>query len=241
MIHFPLATNKFSLMIVYDNIFNDSLSTLLAALTENEARCYAKFLNASLGFLAPLHLSESQYKERAVNSWRGLTGFQKNSRYKRGYLPPKSRTINQATPTDQTTGGGDALRIVPESIMLSHDDFRTVMRKWQVNLTKAFISTLDSERNDTVRNGILALREMQKTFPVISQYGKRILDKVNEISGVGQSTSSEGLAGGPPDPNKNLKVMATSYGAYLGMAKKNWISESSYYPVPTREALPRGA
>ncbi|KAJ2012189.1 THO2 plays a role in transcriptional elongation, partial [Coemansia sp. S85] len=239
MIHFPLATNKFSLMIVYDNIFNDSLSTLLAALTENEARCYAKFLNASLGFLAPLHLSESQYKERAVNSWRGLTGFQKNSRYKRGYLPPKSRTINQATPTDQTTGGGDALRIVPESIMLSHDDFRTVMRKWQVNLTKAFISTLDSERNDTVRNGILALREMQKTFPVISQYGKRILDKVNEISGVGQSTSSEGLAGGPPDPNKNLKVMATSYGAYLGMAKKNWISESSYYPVPTREALPR--
>ncbi|KAJ2491954.1 THO2 plays a role in transcriptional elongation [Coemansia sp. RSA 2050] len=239
MIHFPLATNKFSLMIVYDNIFSDSLSTLLAALTENEARCYAKFLNASLGFLAPLHLSESQYKERAVNSWRGLTGFQKNSRYKRGYLPPKSRTINHATPADQITESGDSRRIVPGSVMLSHDDFRTVMRKWQVNLTKAFISTLDSERNDTVRNGILALREMQKTFPVISQYGRRILDKVNEIAGVGQSTSGEGLAGGPPDPNKNLKVMATSYGAYLGMAKKNWISESSYYPVPTKDVLPR--
>ncbi|KAJ2757338.1 THO2 plays a role in transcriptional elongation [Coemansia pectinata] len=239
MMHFPLATNKFSLMIVYDNVFSDSLSTILAALTESEARCYAKFLNASLALLAPLHLSEAQYKERAVNAWRGLTGFQKYSRYKRGYLPPKSRTIRQATPTDQTRDRGDALRIASRSTMLSHDDFRTVMRKWQVTLTKAFISTLDSDRNDTVRNGILALREMQKTFPVISQCGRRVLDKVTEIAEGGRSTSGEGSAGGSPDSNKNLKVMATSYGAYLGMAKKNWISESSYYPVQTKDSLPQ--
>ncbi|KAJ2053972.1 THO2 plays a role in transcriptional elongation, partial [Coemansia sp. S2] len=164
-LHFPLATNKFSLMIVYDHVFSDSLSTTLAALTENESRCYAKFLNSSLALLAPLHLVEAQYKERAVNAWRGLTGFQKYSRYKSGFLPPKSRTIRLPTPPDQTTDSGDALRILPGSTMLSHDDFRTVMRKWQVTLTKAFITTLDSERNDTVRNGILTLREMQKTFP----------------------------------------------------------------------------
>ncbi|KAJ2820082.1 THO2 plays a role in transcriptional elongation, partial [Coemansia furcata] len=229
----------FSLMIVYDNVFSDSLSTLLAALTESEARCYAKFLNASLALLAPLHLSEAKYKERAVNSWRGLTGFQKHSRYKRGYLPPKSRTTLQPRYIPSTTDNGDALRIAPDSIMLSHDDFRTVMRKWQVNLTKAFISTLDSERNDTVRNGILALREMQKTFPIIAQCGRRILDKVTEIADGARATFSEGSAGGSPDSNKNLKVMATSYGAYLGMAKKGWISESSYYPVQTRDSLPR--
>ncbi|KAJ2747408.1 THO2 plays a role in transcriptional elongation [Coemansia sp. BCRC 34301] len=239
MMHFPLATNKFSLMIVYDNVFSDSLSTLLAALTENEARNYAKFLNTSLTFLAPLHLLEAQYKERAVNAWRGLTSFQKHSRYKPGYLPPKSRTIRLQTPSSLAADSGDALRIVPDSIMLSHDDFRTVMRKWQVNLTKAFICTLDSERNDTVRNGIMALREMQKTFPIISQYGRRILDKVTEIAEGSRSTSGEGSAGGPPDSNKNLKVMATSYGAYLGMAKKSWIPESSYYPMQIKDTLPR--
>ncbi|KAJ2478971.1 THO2 plays a role in transcriptional elongation [Coemansia sp. RSA 2320] len=239
MMHYPWATNKFSLMIVYDNVFSDSLSTLLAALTENEARSYAKFLNTSLAYLAPLHLQETQYRERAVNTWRGLTGFQQQSRYKRGYLPPQSRTIRQQTPSNLATGTGDELRIMPGSTMLSHDDFRTVMRKWQVNLTKAFISTLDSERNDTVRNGILALREMQKTFPVISQHGRRILDKVTEIAEGGRSTSGEGSGSGVADSNKNLKVMATSYGAYLGMAKKSWISESSYYPAPSKDVLPR--
>ncbi|KAJ2679208.1 THO2 plays a role in transcriptional elongation [Coemansia spiralis] len=233
MMHFPLATNKFSLMIVYDNIFSDMLSTILAAFTENEARNYAKFLNISLAYLAPLHASEAHYKERAVNPWRGLTGFQQHWRYERGYLPPRSRTIRQQMPANPESEIGDSKRIKPGSAMLSYNDFRTVMRKWQVNLTKAFISALDSERNDTVRNGILALREMQRSFPVISQYGRRILDKVNEIAASGAATDSL-------DSNKNIKVMATSYGAYLGMAKKNWIAESDYYPATTpRDGLLR--
>ncbi|KAJ1733868.1 THO2 plays a role in transcriptional elongation, partial [Coemansia biformis] len=235
MMHFPLATNKFSLMIVYDNVFGESLSTLLAVLTENEARNYAKFLNTSLAYLAPLHLSETNYKDRAVNPWRGLTGFQQQWHYERGYLPPKSRTIRQKMPSKPSADSGDARRIKPGSAMLSYDDFRTVMRKWQVNLTKAFICILESERNDTVRNGILALREMQKSFPVILQYGRRILDKVNEVAASGRSANTrEGSAGGAEDEDKNLKVMAASYSAYLGMAKKSWIPEANYYSVPTK-------
>ncbi|KAJ2674754.1 THO2 plays a role in transcriptional elongation [Coemansia sp. RSA 1085] len=242
MMHFPLATNKFSLMIVYDSIFSESLSTLLAAFTENEARNYAKFLNTSLAYLAPLHISESNYKERAVNTWRGLTGFQQHWRYERGYLPPKSRTILQQMPVQPSESSGDERRIKPGSIMLSYDDFRTVMRKWQVNLTKAFITTLEMKRNDTVRNGILALKEMQKSFPVILQYGRRIMDKVNEVASGGasvQESTSDGDSN--PESAKNLKVLASSYGAYLGMAKKNWIPEASYYPVPARSSSGRSA
>ncbi|KAJ2748459.1 THO2 plays a role in transcriptional elongation, partial [Coemansia nantahalensis] len=230
MMHFPLATNKFSLMIVYDNIFSESLSTLLAALTENEARNYARFLNTSLAYLAPLHLSEANYNDRAVNAWRGLTGFQKQWHYERGYLPPKSRTIRQRMPSQPPAGSGDARRIKPGSVMLSYEDFRTVMRKWQVNLTKAFICVLEAERSDTVRNGLLALKEMQKSFPVISQYGRRILDKVNEVAAGGRTAGPrDGAADGE---DKNLKVMAASYGAYLSMAKRNWISEADYFSMP---------
>ncbi|KAJ2508046.1 THO2 plays a role in transcriptional elongation, partial [Coemansia sp. RSA 2049] len=212
MMHFPLATNKFSLMLVYDSIFSETLSTLLAAFTENEARNYAKFLNTSLAYLAPLHASETNYSERAVNPWRGLTGFQKLWHYERGYLPPVSRTIRQQMPADPRADIGDSRRIKPGSTMLSYDDFRMVMRKWQVALTKAFITTLDSERNDTVRNGILALREMQRSFPAISQCGRRILEKVNEIAANGGASHSkdEDAAADMLDSNKNLKVMATS-------------------------------
>ncbi|KAJ2693842.1 THO2 plays a role in transcriptional elongation [Coemansia sp. RSA 1285] len=233
MMHFPLATNKFSLMLVYDSVFSETLSTLLAAFTENEARNYAKFLNTSLAYLAPLHASETNYSERAVNPWRGLTGFQKLWHYERGYLPPVSRTIRQQMPADPRADIGDSRRIKPGSTMLSYDDFRMVMRKWQVALTKAFITTLDSERNDTVRNGILALREMQRSFPAISQCGRRILEKVNEIAANGGASHSkdEDAAADMLDSNKNLKVMATSYGAYLTMAKKNWIAEADYYPA----------
>ncbi|KAJ2454397.1 THO2 plays a role in transcriptional elongation [Coemansia sp. RSA 2336] len=243
MMHFPLATNKFSLMIVYDNVFSESLSTLLAAFTENEARNYAKFLNTSLAYLAPLHSSESNYKERAVNTWRGLTGFQQHWRYERGYLPPKSRTILQQMPAQPSESSGDERRIKPGSVMLSYDDFRTVMRKWQVNLTKAFITTLEMKRNDTVRNGILALKEMQKSFPVILQYGRRIMDKVNEVASGGASVQQESTSDGDgsPESAKNLKVLASSYGAYLSMAKKNWIPEASYYPVPARSSSGRSA
>ncbi|KAJ1783252.1 THO2 plays a role in transcriptional elongation, partial [Coemansia sp. RSA 1938] len=179
IMHYPLATNKFSLMIVYDSVFSESLSTLLAAFTENEARNYAKFLSTSLAYLSHLHLSKTHYAERAVNSWRGLTGFQQQWRYDRGFLPPKSRTILSPSPPE---GSGDERRIKPGTTMLSYEDFRTVMRKWQVNLTKAFIVTLESERHDTVRNSILALKEMRKSFPVILQYGRRIMDKVNEVA-----------------------------------------------------------
>ncbi|PIA14278.1 hypothetical protein COEREDRAFT_82803 [Coemansia reversa NRRL 1564] len=232
MMHFPLATNKFSLMIVYDNIFSESLATLLAAFTENEARNYARFLNTSLAYLAPLHLSEAHYNDRAVNPWRGLTGFQQHWRYERGYLPPKSRTIRQQMPPNAAAGSGDACRIKPGSVMLSFDDFRTVMRKWQVNLTKAFICTLDSERNDTVRNGILALKEMQKSFPSILQYGRRILDKVSEVASGGRSAGAN--ADGSADLDKNLKVMAASYSAHLAIAKKSWIPEADYYPASVK-------
>ncbi|KAJ1668224.1 THO2 plays a role in transcriptional elongation [Coemansia sp. RSA 1646] len=232
MMHYPLATNKFSLMIACDNIFSDTLSTLLAAFTENEARNYAKFLNTTLAYLSPLHASESCYNERAVNAWRGLTGFQQIGLYERGYLPPMSRTIRQQTPADPGTDMGDSKRIKAGSTMLSYDDFRSVMRKWHVALTKAFISTLDSKRNDTVRNGILALREMQPSFPVISQFGRRILEKVNGIATSGRSAhgKGDGMATEGLDSSKSLKAMATTYGAYLAMAKKNWISDFDYYP-----------
>ncbi|KAJ2726703.1 THO2 plays a role in transcriptional elongation [Coemansia sp. Benny D115] len=238
VLHYPLATNKFSLMIVYDNIFSESLSPLLASFTENEARNYAKFLSACLSFLAPMHQSEIHYKERATNSWRGLTSFQQHSRYERGYLPPKSRTIGIAMPAGASNSdSGDSQRIRGDTSMLSFDDFRTVMRKWQVNLTKVFMNILDSERTDTVRNGIWALKEMTRTFPVIAQYGRRILDKVNDIAERGRLTKSKDAqqSGSPAESNKNLMVMATSYSMYLNMAKKSWIPESDYYPVPPKD------
>ncbi|KAJ1905943.1 THO2 plays a role in transcriptional elongation, partial [Coemansia sp. IMI 209127] len=232
MLHYPMATNKFSLMMVYDNLFNGMLATLLAAFTENEARNYARFLNTSLAFLSPLHSSETAYNERAVCPWRGLTGFQQVWRYERGYLPPKSRTVLLQVPKDPSTDTGDSKRIKPGSTMLSYDDFRKVMRKWHVSLTQAFISTLDSDRNDTVRNGILALREMQRSFPKISLCGRRILDKVNEIAVSGRAAREKGdiIAADSLESNKNLKVMATSYGAYLAMAKSSWISDYDYSP-----------
>ncbi|KAJ2696466.1 THO complex subunit 2, partial [Coemansia spiralis] len=157
--------------------------------------------------------------------------------YERGYLPPKSRTIRQRMPLNPPAGSGDARRIKPGSVMLSYDDFRTVMRKWQVNLTKVFICVLESERSDTVRNGLLALREMQKSFPVISQYGRRILDKVNEVATGGRAAGPRD--GGTDGEDKNLKVMAASYSAYLGMAKGSWISEADYYSMPSKNVSRR--
>ncbi|KAJ1827690.1 THO2 plays a role in transcriptional elongation, partial [Coemansia sp. RSA 2599] len=234
MMHFPLATNKFSLMIVCDNIFGDSISTLLAACTENEARNYARFLNATLSYLSPLHQSEACYNERGINKWRGLVGFQQQWPYERGYLPPKSRTVRQQMPANPDPDSGDARRILPGS-MMPYDDFRTVMRKWHITLTKSFLNVLDSERNDTVRNGILALREMQRSFPIISQYGRRIMEKVANIAKSEDAAGGKDAAGAA-ESNKNLKVMATSYGAYLSMAKKTWIPESEYYPVPPKAA-----
>ncbi|KAJ2208814.1 THO complex subunit 2, partial [Coemansia sp. RSA 518] len=154
--------------------------------------------------------------------------FQQQWRYDRGFLPPKSRTILSPSPPE---GSGDERRIKPGTTMLSYEDFRTVMRKWQVNLTKAFIVTLESERHDTVRNSILALKEMRKSFPIILQYGRRIMDKVNEVAA--GRTSGQGSTNNP-DSDKNLKVLAASYSAFLGSAKQTWIPESKYYSMPVR-------
>ncbi|KAJ2777087.1 THO2 plays a role in transcriptional elongation [Coemansia interrupta] len=244
MMHFPLATNMFSLMIIYDCIFTDALPNLMATMTENESKNYARFLNTTLSNLSPLHKSETSYKERAVNSWRGLVGFQQQWRlYEIGYLPPKSRTIGQNMATaDSDRSDGDARRIKPDSIMLSYENFRTVMRKWNLTLAKAFLEVLSSERIDTVRNGLLALREMQRTFPAIAQHGKRIQDRVNDIAEKGIVATGSSASGGS-ESSKNLKVMATSYGAYLAMAKKSWIMEADYYtaPVKDKNRTPRSA
>ncbi|KAJ1720070.1 THO2 plays a role in transcriptional elongation [Coemansia erecta] len=244
MMHFPLATNMFSLMIIYDCIFTDALPNLMATMTENESKNYARFLNTTLSNLSPLHQSETIYKERAVNSWRGLVGFQQQWRlYEIGYLPPKSRTIGQNIATaDSGPHSGDSRRIKADSIMLSYEDFRTIMRKWNLTLAKAFLEALGSERIDTVRNGLLALREMQRTFPAIAQHGKRIQDRVNDIAEKGIVAVGTS-AGAGSESSKNLKVMATSYGAYLAMAKKNWIMEADYYTAPARDTnrTPRSA
>ncbi|KAJ1861851.1 THO2 plays a role in transcriptional elongation [Coemansia sp. RSA 2703] len=244
MMHFPLATNMFSLMIIYDCIFTDALPNLMATMTENESKNYARFLNTTLSNLSPLHQSEASYNERAVNSWRGLVGFQQQWRhYEIGYLPPKSRTIGQNMATaDSDTSSGDSRRIKSGSAMLSYEDFRTVMRKWNLTLAKAFLEALSSERIDTVRNGLLALREMQRTFPAIAQHGKRIQDRVNDIAEKGIVATGTSGSGGS-ESSKNLKVMATSYGAYLAMAKKNWIMEADYYNAPVRNTnrTPRSA
>ncbi|KAI8318715.1 hypothetical protein GQ54DRAFT_266557, partial [Martensiomyces pterosporus] len=229
MMHFPLATNKFSLLFVYDSVLTESLSTLLATFTENETKNYARFLNASLAYLAPMHIDERRYSERAVDRWRGLTGFQQNWRYERGYLPPASKTIGQQAPTKSSKEEGDAVRVKKDAVMLSYSDFRTVMRKWQINLYRAFSKTLAATQNDTVRNAILALKEMYTTFPVISKYGSLLQTRIDDIAeGKAPSGEAEGI--------NNLKVLAKSYSSVLGAAKKKWIAEASYYPAPPKPA-----
>ncbi|KAJ2521954.1 hypothetical protein GGH20_004336, partial [Coemansia sp. RSA 1937] len=78
---------------------------------------------------------------------------------------------------------------------------------------------------------ILALKEMRKSFPVILQYGRRIMNKFNEVAA--GRTSGQGSTNNP-NSDKNLKVLAASYSAFLGSAKQTWIPESKYYSMPVR-------
>ncbi|KAJ2426669.1 hypothetical protein IWW41_004045, partial [Coemansia sp. RSA 2522] len=97
-----------------------------------------------------------------------------------------------------------------------------------IAITKGLLS---ADRHDTVRNSILALKEMRKSFPVILQYGRRIMNKFYEVAA--GRTSGQGSTNNP-NSDKNLKVLAASYSAFLGSAKQTWIPESKYYSMPVR-------
>ncbi|KAJ1955071.1 THO2 plays a role in transcriptional elongation, partial [Linderina pennispora] len=131
MMHFPLATNKFSIVSVYDHVFCKKAADILRSMTENETRYYARFMDISLMYLTNMRANERLYNDRALNAWRGLIGFCRTWTYQRGFLPPPSRTIGRArgpaTP-------GDYSRIKKNVVQMTFDDFRSVMFKFQAEL-----------------------------------------------------------------------------------------------------------
>ncbi len=178
-----LGTKNFSSLTAYDKIFVDHIAAVIFSSTENEARNYSRFLYTILSDLSPWHRSADTYAKEAIG--QKLPGFQMRWADRRG--------------------GED----IPQSDLLTWDQFRTIFCKWQDCLQRAFKSCLSSKEYMRIRNAIIVMTRISPFYPLIDAHG-------TEISGVVESLATNEQRG-------DLKILAQGLLATLKARKKAWV------------------
>jgi THO complex subunit 2 len=106
----------------------------------------------------------------------------------------------------------------PDGVLLSHDGFRTLMHKWQLQLRKCFLPCLRSTEYIQLRNAMIMLDRVSEFFPAIDHIG-RVFEKA--VAAI-EKTEDRG----------DVKQMARSYYAKLRIRKSQWIAAHDYWTIP---------
>ncbi|PWN30709.1 hypothetical protein BDZ90DRAFT_229713 [Jaminaea rosea] len=191
------GTRNFPTVTLYDRLFIEHVAPIIFSSTENEANSYARFLQVLLDDLAPWYKSEELYTKEVIGE--KLPGFQ---------MRWGSRQ------------GGEE---IPQDELLSHSQFRNVVRKWHDQLAKAFKLCLTSGDFMRIRNAIAVMNRLAQRFPLFDAHGRELIQVVEKLT--------------KEETRGSLKVLGQGLLATLKKYQKEWLGKPQ--PKIEPKAVPK--
>jgi len=137
-----------------DELFNiGKLSALIFMMSEDESKCFARFLNDILRELGQWHESEDTYTKMALGPNRNLPGFGR-----------------------QFNAEGRPLTF------LNYDEFRAIHFRWHKQLWLALTNCMKGGQYIQLRNSINILKAVSPAFPKVDDHGRSLRDTIKRFA-----------------------------------------------------------
>ncbi|KAJ1910760.1 THO2 plays a role in transcriptional elongation [Mycoemilia scoparia] len=202
IMQFPLGVKKFPTLFVYNMILDQPMQKLLKAMTDNEVRYYAKFLNRCM----MLH-----------EKWRKAPYMFEHEARGGGKLDGFRCSIAGQTSTKE---GSESQQ--PKVNVLEYDQFRRLLYKWHSRLCESLVSCLSSDDNHTIRNALLCLHEMIQVFPMVDNTGAKVVSALTNLVEKYKDDSAR----------DDLVTLARSYYSAVLRLKSRWVGQSEFSGIP---------
>ncbi|KHN79043.1 THO complex subunit 2 [Toxocara canis] len=135
-------TGFFQTVFFFDKLFND-IGIILAALTENEANCFGRFLSLMLEIVQRWHGDKAIFEKECY----GFPGFM-----------TKLHTRNADANTESNSGG------------MNFESYRSLCHKWQFRMARSCVGILGGGSYVLMRNCLIVMTKMLQYFPLIESH-----------------------------------------------------------------------
>ncbi|VDN03794.1 unnamed protein product [Thelazia callipaeda] len=147
-------TGFFQTVFFFDKLFND-IGAILAALSENEANCFGRFLALVLETVQRWHGNKSHFEKECYR----FPGFM-----------TKLHVRNSEVPNTESVSDG-----------MNYESYRTLCHKWQYRMTRSCLAILDGSNYVMIRNCLIVMIKMLANFPLIENHIANIEKTVNKV------------------------------------------------------------
>lgn len=166
-----------------------TLTNLMFQCTGREAENFGRFLCELLKELGTWRESKTEYEKKAYGPKKTLPGF--IQKYDKD--------------------GG--------VVFLTFDDFKRVLYKWHMNLTRAARSCLDSNEYMHIKNCVATVRATSRYFPVINWMGQSICEGLKPY------------LDNKVEARQDVNLLSNSLYGFLQSKSKNWMLPQAFRPV----------
>ncbi|KAI8819369.1 transcription factor/nuclear export subunit protein 2-domain-containing protein [Fimicolochytrium jonesii] len=199
-----LGTPSIPTVTLYDKVFaKDVLHADMFSGTEDEAKNYGLFLAVVFASLSSWHNDKALFQKEAIGE--KLPGFLKR-------WPP---------------GAPNGKLDLRNGDWIDYDEFRQVLRKWHLKLSKAITACVASTDYMQIRNAIFILDKVNNYFPATKEVGNVIDFNIKKLLEI--------------DPREDVKQLARSVGAKMGAKASTWVNHQDFCKGADRKLNPAAA
>uniref|UniRef100_A0A915B9T2 THO complex subunit 2 n=4 Tax=Parascaris univalens TaxID=6257 RepID=A0A915B9T2_PARUN len=156
-------TGFFQTVFFFDKLFND-IGIILAALTENEANCFGRFLSLMLEIVQRWHGDKNIFEKECY----GFPGFM-----------TKLHTRNADANIENSNGG------------MNFESYRSLCHKWQFRMARSCVGILNGSSYVLMRNCLIMMTKMLQYFPIIESHISSVQKVVIKVRDTEKGTRND--------------------------------------------------
>uniref|UniRef100_A0A9J2PZ50 THO complex subunit 2 n=1 Tax=Ascaris lumbricoides TaxID=6252 RepID=A0A9J2PZ50_ASCLU len=156
-------TGFFQTVFFFDKLFND-IGIILAALTENEANCFGRFLLLMLEIVQRWHGDKNVFEKECY----GFPGFM-----------TKLHTRNADANIENSNGG------------MNFESYRSLCHKWQFRMARSCVGILNGSSYVLMRNCLIMMTKMLQYFPIIESHISSVQKVVIKVRDAEKGTRND--------------------------------------------------
>ncbi|KAJ1675089.1 THO2 plays a role in transcriptional elongation, partial [Spiromyces aspiralis] len=214
LLQHPLGADNFPTLFVYNLIFDHPMHELLGSMTDNEARCYAKFLNQCLTTLDRWRITRYLFELEGRKNGKSA-GFM-------CVITPTKGSQRLQSPS------GPETKRPPPTRILEHEELRRIVFKWHIRLGESFTMCLASDDTQKIRNALLSMHELAQVFPAVKTIGQDLLGKLSKL--IEQYKDNKNY--------DDLVTLARSYYSAISKNQENWSTQYEFSGIEQQQQPP---